>query len=271
MTTWIEYGKEIVQFFLVKMNGFRSGGTTSNEIKYPANCATRISMEANVAASVASGDGTIDISVLDKLYEPKQNKKIFRIITVIAYIFSVSMVAILLSLYYLFLWDPYIKAHKERMAALKVNTYIIILQDISNDMTNVSSMIPSARPHSHTISNHYFHTTFVLLYDILNSVRGMDNTCEYNDHYRPVGWPSGSIDLYFYCLQRQQQENFDHFDPLDGGGGGSSLPPLENFFQPPKALALEGGPNTGYTTTKKAFSPSRLEDPFTTYAKGNIS
>lgn len=39
-------------------------------------------------------------------YEPKQNKKIIRLLTVIAYVISVSMAAIILSLYYVFLWDP---------------------------------------------------------------------------------------------------------------------------------------------------------------------
>ncbi|XP_066961786.1 uncharacterized protein [Macrobrachium rosenbergii] len=42
-------------------------------------------------------------------YEPKQNKKIVRLLTVIAYVISVSMAAIILSLYYVFLWDPQLK------------------------------------------------------------------------------------------------------------------------------------------------------------------
>lgn len=42
----------------------------------------------------------------DKLYEPKQNKKAVRVLTVIAYIISVSLAAIILSLYYTFIWDP---------------------------------------------------------------------------------------------------------------------------------------------------------------------
>ena len=47
---------------------------------------------------------------VDKLYEPKQNKKIVRIFTVILYMFSVSLGAILLSLYYVFLWkNPHTK------------------------------------------------------------------------------------------------------------------------------------------------------------------
>ncbi|KAI4496972.1 hypothetical protein M0802_007920 [Mischocyttarus mexicanus] len=42
----------------------------------------------------------------DKLYEPKHKKKLIRVLTVIAYIIFVSMAAIILSLYYTFLWDP---------------------------------------------------------------------------------------------------------------------------------------------------------------------
>ncbi|KOC63276.1 hypothetical protein WH47_04725 [Habropoda laboriosa] len=42
----------------------------------------------------------------DKLYEPKHKQKLIRVLTVVAYVIFVSMVAILLSLYYTFLWDP---------------------------------------------------------------------------------------------------------------------------------------------------------------------
>ncbi len=78
-----------------------SGGGGGGHVKYPANCAARISVETNSAVAAAVGSGDIDASVLDRLYEPKPNKKIMRVITVIGYIFTVSMVAILLSLYYL--------------------------------------------------------------------------------------------------------------------------------------------------------------------------
>lgn len=42
----------------------------------------------------------------DKLYEPKHQQKLVRVLTVVAYVIFVSMAAILLSLYYTFLWDP---------------------------------------------------------------------------------------------------------------------------------------------------------------------
>lgn len=40
------------------------------------------------------------------LYENRGTKKIIRLVTVMAYMFSVSFVAIVLSAYYLFLWEP---------------------------------------------------------------------------------------------------------------------------------------------------------------------
>lgn len=42
----------------------------------------------------------------DKLYEPKHKQKLMRVLTVIAYVVFVSMAAILLSLYYTFVWNP---------------------------------------------------------------------------------------------------------------------------------------------------------------------
>ncbi|KAF6216871.1 hypothetical protein GE061_001221 [Apolygus lucorum] len=45
----------------------------------------------------------------DKMYEPKQNKKLIRVLTVIVYVFSVSLAAIILSLYYMVFWQPHPK------------------------------------------------------------------------------------------------------------------------------------------------------------------
>ncbi|XP_043468675.1 uncharacterized protein LOC122502600 [Leptopilina heterotoma] len=42
----------------------------------------------------------------ESIYEPKHNKKLIRVLTVIAYLISVSLAAIILSLYYAFIWDP---------------------------------------------------------------------------------------------------------------------------------------------------------------------
>lgn len=40
------------------------------------------------------------------LYERKQNQKALKVLTVAAYILFVSMAAIILSFYYVFIWDP---------------------------------------------------------------------------------------------------------------------------------------------------------------------
>ncbi|KAI1287677.1 hypothetical protein HDE_10007 [Halotydeus destructor] len=45
----------------------------------------------------------------DTIYETKRHRKLIRFVTVIAYIFAVSLAAIVLSLYYFFLWDPYMQ------------------------------------------------------------------------------------------------------------------------------------------------------------------
>jgi hypothetical protein len=46
------------------------------------------------------------IDTRSKIYESFQDRKIIRFLTVIAYIFFVSLGAIVLSLYYFFIWDP---------------------------------------------------------------------------------------------------------------------------------------------------------------------
>ena len=96
------------------MNGLSSAPLNSGDVKYPPN--------------VGRGLSAAELDV-DKLYEPKQNKKIVRspdnvvpqicnlnvsscrIFTVILYMFSVSLGAILLSLYYVFIWkNPHTSA-----------------------------------------------------------------------------------------------------------------------------------------------------------------
>lgn len=42
----------------------------------------------------------------DKMYEPKHKKKLVRVLTVVAYVFSVSLAAIMLSLFYVFIYNP---------------------------------------------------------------------------------------------------------------------------------------------------------------------
>ncbi|KAJ9589817.1 hypothetical protein L9F63_027922 [Diploptera punctata] len=59
---------------------------------------------------------SVEAAASDKLYEPKKKRKIIRVLTVVAYVLSVSLAAIMLSLYYVFLWDPKIPNEARPMA-----------------------------------------------------------------------------------------------------------------------------------------------------------
>ncbi|XP_017883588.1 uncharacterized protein LOC108627061 [Ceratina calcarata] len=51
-------------------------------------------------------DGGGDAAKKDDIFENQGTKKLIRLVTVMAYMFSVSFVAIVLSAYYIFLWEP---------------------------------------------------------------------------------------------------------------------------------------------------------------------
>lgn len=71
----------------------------------------------------------IQLAANNKLYSNKKNEKGIRIITVICYFFSISFVAIILSAYYVFYWQP----EYRNTTIIKVNNcgkyhiYILIL------------------------------------------------------------------------------------------------------------------------------------------------
>lgn len=46
---------------------------------------------------------------ISRFYQPQANRKVIRILTVAVYVFCVSLAAIMLSLYYIFIWDPTIR------------------------------------------------------------------------------------------------------------------------------------------------------------------
>lgn len=52
-----------------------------------------------------------------KIYKSKKYRKIIRLMTVMGYVFSVSLAAIVLSLYYVFLWDPDMKTPNQTATA----------------------------------------------------------------------------------------------------------------------------------------------------------
>ncbi|XP_049877781.1 putative transmembrane protein INAFM2 isoform X2 [Pectinophora gossypiella] len=58
------------------------------------------------AGSVRLGPAASHDFVLDALYERKRDNKSVRVLTVIIYVFCVSLAAIMLSLYYVFFWEP---------------------------------------------------------------------------------------------------------------------------------------------------------------------
>ncbi|CAN8009561.1 unnamed protein product [Ixodes pacificus] len=79
----------------------------ASECVPPADPAATTVVRAAVP-TVGNGDGIgtglpFD-STKSKIYETKRHKKIVRLMTVMAYVLSVSLAAMVLSLYYLFLW-----------------------------------------------------------------------------------------------------------------------------------------------------------------------
>jgi len=111
------------------MNGL-SAATNSNDVKYPPNVAN------------SRGLSAAEMEV-DKLYEPKQNKKIVRIFTVILYMFSVSLGAILLSLYYVFLWkNPHTQAINRRADNMSTNA-LLLEPTLSSDFLSLEDQYDS--------------------------------------------------------------------------------------------------------------------------------
>ncbi|CAH0400522.1 unnamed protein product [Chilo suppressalis] len=70
----------------------------------------------SVRLAGAGGAGGHEL-VLDALYERKRDKKSVRVLTVIIYVFCVSLAAIMLSLYYVFFWEPKDAQYAQRKVA----------------------------------------------------------------------------------------------------------------------------------------------------------
>ncbi|XP_055617872.1 uncharacterized protein LOC129763116 [Toxorhynchites rutilus septentrionalis] len=73
----------------------------------------------------------------DRLYETKQNQKAIRILTVAAYVLCVSLVAIMLSLYYIFLWDP---STNQMMTKTQTVDNIVIPDNLAIQLANKSEV-----------------------------------------------------------------------------------------------------------------------------------
>lgn len=59
----------------------------------------------------------------DRMYEPKYKKKLVRVLTVVAYVFFVSLAAIMLSLYYMLIWNGH---QKETIRVRMVNVPVSV-------------------------------------------------------------------------------------------------------------------------------------------------
>lgn len=80
-----------------------------------SNNSLKLNCEQAHWVKTASLDTSIKLAgeeAKDRLYEPKHKKKLVRVLTVVAYVFFVSLAAIMLSLYYVFLWKGYPKEIK---------------------------------------------------------------------------------------------------------------------------------------------------------------
>ncbi|KAJ2953348.1 hypothetical protein O0L34_g938 [Tuta absoluta] len=85
-----------------------------------------MSGRSGASGSVRSAAGSVRLGtthevVLDALYERKRDKKTVRVLTVIIYVFSVSLAAIMLSLYYVFFWEPKDAQYAQRKVAHNVD------------------------------------------------------------------------------------------------------------------------------------------------------
>lgn len=74
----------------------------------------------------------------DKIFEAKQNQKAIRILTVAAYVLCVSLVAIMLSLYYIFLWDP--STNQLAAKAQTIADNIVIPDNLAVQLANKSEV-----------------------------------------------------------------------------------------------------------------------------------
>uniref|UniRef100_A0A2M4AV10 Putative serine/threonine-protein kinase fhkb n=2 Tax=Nyssorhynchus TaxID=44543 RepID=A0A2M4AV10_9DIPT len=123
----------------------------------------------------------------DRLYEAKQNQKAIRILTVAAYVLCVSLVAIMLSLYYIFFWDPSTNTMQQKTQTIDT---LIIPEQLAIRLADRSE-VPA---------NRFFHTFYQsLVQDRLVKIRKEVHISESANLTR-------LIELYHQQKQQQQQE-----------------------------------------------------------------
>ncbi|ETN67830.1 hypothetical protein AND_000343 [Anopheles darlingi] len=119
----------------------------------------------------------------DRLYEAKQNQKAIRILTVAAYVLCVSLVAIMLSLYYIFFWDPSTNPMQQKTQTIDT---LIIPEHLAIRLANRSE-VPA---------NRFFHTFYQsLVQDRLVKIRKEVHISE-----------SGNLTRLIELYHQQQQE-----------------------------------------------------------------
>lgn len=136
IVAFVEF-KESVAFFFNKM----SYKSNTNGIK--------VTMEQWKNASIM--DTSVKFAgeeAKDRLYEPKHKKKLVRVLTVVAYVFFVSLAAIMLSLYYVFLWKGdqtitaiYVTSSPPKMQKYYVGNCNSILAGIGFNYNNLKLFI----------------------------------------------------------------------------------------------------------------------------------
>ncbi|KAB0804515.1 hypothetical protein PPYR_01485 [Photinus pyralis] len=108
--------------------------------KLPLNNSFKINCEGTHWGKSASTDGNVKLAgeeAKDRLYEPKHKKKVVRVLTVVAYIFFVSLAAIMLSLYYVFIWN----GHQKEIVRSRI---VVVHIPTKCDNENVSNEAPRA-------------------------------------------------------------------------------------------------------------------------------
>lgn len=124
----------------------------------------------------------------DRLYETKQNQKAIRILTVAAYVLCVSLVAIMLSLYYIFFWDPSTNPMQQKTQTIDT---LIIPEHLAIRLANRSE-VPA---------NRFFHSFYQhLVQDRMVKIRKEVHITE-SDNLTQL------IEQYH---QQQQQQNQEH-------------------------------------------------------------
>ena len=78
-----------------------------------------------------------------RIYDSKKNRKIVRIMTVMAYMFAVSLAAIVLSIYYAFLWNPNMQTNSNsthfNLKITNLNTDVMSTIDSTDDTNAIDS------------------------------------------------------------------------------------------------------------------------------------